>query len=69
MGLLREMAMMDLLGRWLGLLTELGKSELGEETDGPLLQVAGQARPDGRKRDGRLCRRWRTAHGGPSRKR
>jgi len=37
--------MMDLLGGWLGWRTELGKSELGEETDGSLLQVAGQAGP------------------------
>src|SRR5438874_1817967 len=61
--------MMDVLGRWLGLSVEPGQSDLSEESDGTLLQVAGQVGPDRRKGEGRLGRRRRTAHGGPSRKR
>src|SRR2546421_13128858 len=60
--------MMDLLcGLWC-LSAELSKRELSEQSDGTLLQVAGQAGPDGWKDDGGF-RQWRTAHGGPSRKR
>ena len=69
MGLLRGMTMVDLLSRKVCVLADLGVSELSEEADGPLLQVAGQAGPDMREGDGRLGRRRMTTHGGPSRKR
>jgi hypothetical protein len=44
--------MVDLLGRLVGVLAELGISDLSQKSDGTLLQLAGQIGPDVRDGDG-----------------
>ncbi len=51
------------------MVAEPGVSELGEQADGPPLQVAGQAGPDVRRGHGRLGWRRVATHGGPSQER
>jgi hypothetical protein len=59
---------MGLLGGCLCRRAKLGVSELSEQTNGTLLQIAGQIRPDVKKH-GHFGRRRMTSHGDPSRKR